>query len=285
MKLSFSTLGCPGWDLNKVLECAVKYGYDGVDLRGLSGVMRTEDIPELQPSAINSTREAFAKSGKTLTCIGTSCSFHDPAKYHGAIEEGKNALGICAKLGVPFIRVFGNNIKSEDGRAESDAVIAGIRELCAYADSLTEEYLMNADDAVKTEYNRIYVLLEVHGDFNTSRVLLPICRALEGECFGIIWDFAHSERAGEDYREFWRELKPYILHTHVKDHKREQNGGRKLCSVGDGDIPIIPTAELMLGDGYNGYFTLEHELAWHPELAPAEEELPRYTDYMKRIGK
>ena len=38
MRLSFSTLGCPGWNLEKVLAYAVKYGYDGVTLifhRGL----------------------------------------------------------------------------------------------------------------------------------------------------------------------------------------------------------------------------------------------------------
>ncbi|MBQ9117361.1 MAG: sugar phosphate isomerase/epimerase [Clostridia bacterium] len=283
MKLSFSTLGCPGWGLDKVLESAEKCGYEAIDLRGLSGVMKTDDIPELQPENIEATRAAIRERGKKLICIGTSCSFHDPAKHPAALEEGKNAIDLCARLGVPFIRVFGNNIKSADGKVEAEAVIKGIRELCKYADVLRERYLENAEDAVKNRYNRIFVLLEVHGDFNRASVLLPVCQALRDESFGVIWDFAHSERAGEDPREFWDALKPYIMHTHVKDHKREADGGRTLCHVGDGDIPITDMVKMMLSDGYDGYFTLEHELAWHPELAPAETEFPAYAEYMRRI--
>ena len=119
MKLSFSTLGCPGWDLAKVLDYAVKYGYDAVDIRGLSGVMKTEDIPGFQPERIEATKAAFAESGVKLLCIGTSCSFHAPDKFSLAIDEGKRTLDLCATLGVPYIRVFGNSILSEDGAEET----------------------------------------------------------------------------------------------------------------------------------------------------------------------
>ena len=40
MKLSFSTLGCPAWDLSRVAEEAKKNGVDGVELRD---VARFED--------------------------------------------------------------------------------------------------------------------------------------------------------------------------------------------------------------------------------------------------
>ena len=44
MKTTFSTLSCPGWELDRVLEYAVKYNYDGVDIRGLGKFMKTDDI-------------------------------------------------------------------------------------------------------------------------------------------------------------------------------------------------------------------------------------------------
>jgi hypothetical protein len=37
MKLSFTTLGCPGWTLQEIVENAAEMGYDGVDFRGLLG--------------------------------------------------------------------------------------------------------------------------------------------------------------------------------------------------------------------------------------------------------
>ena len=282
MKITFSTLGCPGWELDQVLEYAVKWGYDGVDIRGLGKVMRTDDIVAFRPENIAATKKAFADSGVKLVCIGTSCSFRDPKKYGAAITEGKNALELCAELGVPYIRVFGNDIKSADGKAEIEAVIYGISELCDYADSLRHKYGKNSNGAVNTEENGISVLLEVHGDFNTVKVLLPICERLsERKNFGLIWDFAHSERADEDPKVFWDALKPYVKHVHVKDHKKQSDGSRKLCSVGSGDIRIRSTVRMMLRDGYDGYFALEHELAWHPELTPAEEEIPHYSRYMR----
>lgn len=282
MKITFSTLSCPGWELDRVLEYAAAWEYDGVDIRGLGGVMKNDEIAAFQPENIDATKKAFANSGVKLICIGTSCSFHDLKNFASAIEEGKNTIRICARLGVPYIRVFGNNIKSSDGKMESEAVIKGIGELCDYADTLKDEYARNANDTVNHGNIGVSVLLEVHGDFNTVKVLLPVCEALAARAnFGLIWDLVHSERAGEEPREFWEKLKPYIKHVHVKDHKKQYDGGRKLCSVGEGDIPIKPTVRMMLRDGYDGYFALEHELGWHPELAPAEEEIPHYSRYMR----
>ena len=125
MKLTFSTLSCPGWELDRVLEYAVKYGFDGVDVRGLGGIMKTDDIVAFQPENLLATKKAFAESGVKLLCIGTSCAFHDPKSFDSMVEEGKSALRLCAKLGVPYIRVFGNNIKTEQ---ELTATVKGIIE-------------------------------------------------------------------------------------------------------------------------------------------------------------
>ena len=35
MKLSFTTLGCPDWTLQQIVENAAQMGYDGIDFRGL----------------------------------------------------------------------------------------------------------------------------------------------------------------------------------------------------------------------------------------------------------
>ena len=34
MKISFMTLGCPGWDLDTICARGREYGFDGVDFRG-----------------------------------------------------------------------------------------------------------------------------------------------------------------------------------------------------------------------------------------------------------
>ena len=36
MKLAFSTLGCPNWDLKDIFTTAKDLGYKGVEIRGVS---------------------------------------------------------------------------------------------------------------------------------------------------------------------------------------------------------------------------------------------------------
>lgn len=35
MRLSFSTLGCPGWSFEQIMENAHEMGYEAVELRGV----------------------------------------------------------------------------------------------------------------------------------------------------------------------------------------------------------------------------------------------------------
>lgn len=47
MKLGFSTLGCPSYSVDQVIELAVRSGYDGVELRFLRGEV---NLPAREPS-------------------------------------------------------------------------------------------------------------------------------------------------------------------------------------------------------------------------------------------
>ena len=47
MKLAFSTLGCPEWDLDTIIRAARKYGYDGIELRALAGSLDLLSSAEL----------------------------------------------------------------------------------------------------------------------------------------------------------------------------------------------------------------------------------------------
>ena len=275
MRLSFSTLGCPGWEIDEVMDAAVKYGYGALEIRGIGDIMRTERIPCLFPENREATLSALRERGLEIICFGTSCAFDTPEKYESAIEEGRAATEVAFGMGAPFIRVFGNGITSEDGARETEAVIRGVGELCRYAREIAKRE-GNGAPAVE-------ILLEVHGDFNTVERLLPICSALDGQNFGLIWDYAHSDRAGENHSDFLRALSPYIKHVHVKDHKRRADGKTELCSQGEGDIPVKETVREMLAEGYGGYFSLEYEKRWHPELPDTESELKRYVEYMNEI--
>jgi len=262
MKLCFSTLGCVEKSLDEVISCAKTFSIQGLEIRGLGGKISCSDIEELKDENATNTKRKLKENGILPIVLGTSCMFHTAEKYSKAIPEGKECIEIAARLGFPFIRVFGNNI-NEDRDECIARVIRGILELCEFAKD-----------------KGVTVLLEVHGDFNTAETLLPVVSALKNrENFGLIWDVAHTHRVyHENWREFYDAVKPYIRHVHIKDVRDSDDA---LCHVGDGNIPINDIVNALLDGGYDGYFSLEWERKWHPELDNVEEALVRFCSTVR----
>ena len=250
MKFCFSTLGCAERSLDDVLALARKYNVNALELRGLGGEMDNSKILALSADEREQTLEKFAESGVKPLVLGTSCSFHDKAKYDSFIEEGVKAIDIAQGFGFSAIRVFGNNVVGDEAECVL-RVAEGIRTLC--------EYAVNKD---------VRVLLETHGDFNTRERLLAICESCrEYENFGLIWDICHTRKTyGANWRHFCDEFTSLICHVHLKDIL-----GDKLVLAGEGELAIADMVAYLEDLGYSGYFSLEWEKKWHPELPPIEE--------------
>src|SRR3954467_14573997 len=76
MKTSFSTLACPDWSLDQVLDAAQTYGYDGVELRVLSRELDLWRLPEFGRGALADTRRRIEDHGLWFVCVCTSACFH-----------------------------------------------------------------------------------------------------------------------------------------------------------------------------------------------------------------
>jgi sugar phosphate isomerase/epimerase len=182
------------------------------------------------------------------------------------LAQGKAAIDVCHAMGIPAIRVFGDKIGDADEQVIIGQVSAGIRALCAY-----------------THGSGVQVLLEVHGDFNTLPRVLAVAQSVAQPEFGILWDIEHSDKVyGDDFMAFYEPLMPFIRHVHVKDHRRA-GGAFQLCRPGHGDIPILKIVRQMLKDGYEGWFSLEWEKKWHPELPEPEIAYPDFIALMQQV--
>ncbi|MBQ9079898.1 MAG: sugar phosphate isomerase/epimerase [Clostridia bacterium] len=264
MNICFSTLGCVDYSLEQILGLAERFGIGGIEIRGIGSQMNNALIEVLSVEYTARTESLLAAAGVRPVVLGTSCAFHSTEKYAQAMREGRESIDIATRLKVPYIRVFGNRITGERNECIT-RVGQGICELCRYA----------AD-------KNVTVLLEVHGDFNTVENLVPVLNILNGHPnFGLIWDIAHTHRVyGRRWREFYDVMKPYIRHVHVKDLS-DGDGG--LTLPGKGDIPIIPIMKKMLDDGYGGFFSLEWEKKWHPELDGIEVALAHFMHIVQNI--
>lgn len=272
MRLSFSTLGCPGWSFGQIIKNAHEMGYEAVELRGVGNQLRMEKLECMQPENRGVLKCLLEKNQIKLCVAGTSVQFHDAEKYEEALEEGRLALQLCTELGIPFIRVFGNTFPEGELReAVMRRVEEGISALCGYAASLRPS-------------DPVQVLLEIHGDFNSLPVLGQLCDALKNEPgFGLIWDVYHSWLwHGENFLPFYEALCSRIRHVHLKDCTLE-NGKPKLCLPGEGVLPLKAVVKRLQMDGYTGFYSFEWEKRWHPELPEPERALPQYVDFMRTL--
>jgi len=271
MKLAFSTLGCPDWTFDEVLERARDMGYQAIELRGVNGKMRADEMDVFRRENRKATMEKVRAHGLTICGFGTSAMFHNPDQLEDALSDGRAAIELCADIGVKHVRVFGNSIRpDEDENEVIHRVADGIRILC--------------DEAKGTDVD---VLLEVHGEFNTRERILRAHELVNRDNFAILWDVEHSDETDKgDFMPFYEATKHLIRHVHIKDHVRLADGGFRLCPTGEGDIPLRQMINKMLEDGYPGYFSLEWEKKWHPELRAPEEEFPWFVKWAKeRIGQ
>ena len=53
---------------------------------------------------------------------------------------------------------------------------------------------------------------------------------------------------------------------------------------GEGEFPAQECAQALLRDGYAGWFSLEWEKAWHPEIANPEIALPGFPSRIRQIA-
>lgn len=269
MKLSFTTLGCPDWDFQRILQEAETMGFDGIEIRGIDGVMRAEEIPQLFPENLDTTKRCLAKHHLEMIGFGTSANFHTEENARRGLEEGTKAIEVCAAAGIPAIRVFGDQLPDPDHTAETvDLVGRSIAELSNLG-----------------EKQGVMVLLEIHGEFNTIETVSGViqhCKSCHN--FGILWDVEHSDRSyGDDWMPFYQLIRPYLKHIHIKDHIRNADGTFTLCLPGQGDIPISKIVSKIERDGYEGYYSLEWEKKWHPELPEPGLALRTYLDLMKSL--
>ena len=266
MKLSFSTLGCPSWRLDRVLDVAGREGYDGVELRFLEGDDALWARPELSGAGLSETRRRLRDSGLAVSCVDTRSVFHDPDPSARARsrEEAARSLELAAQLGAPGIRVFGDRVQLGADLASTRGWIADAMQSLAEAARGTG----------------VQVWLESHGDFARAADTLSVLERVGSRAVGVVWDPANAFEAGEAPADAPGVLGERIRHVHLKDVKRAAAGDGPAWTpvlVGEGDFPAAEVLAVLHGRGYEGFVSFEWEKRWHPSIEEPEVALPHFA--------
>lgn len=267
MKLSISTLGCPGWSLEQAAAFLHDCGVEGIEIRGIGGELEPTKMACLAQGHLSATHAVLKKYKLTPVCLGTSVAMHrDGDNVTRALEDAK----VCAAAGIPAIRIFGNNLPSDSAERSIKlrSISNDIARLCREAEPLG-----------------IGVWLETHGDINTPQTLSKIIEAC-GDLpnFGLIWDVAHTFASHcRNIELILNEIYPYVRHVHFKDQVVTPGEKVRICLPGRGEIPLVNILEALSERGYTGYYSFEWEKLWHPEIEAPEVAFPYFVNYINRL--
>lgn len=269
MRLAFSTLGCPNYELEDVLRAARAYGFAGVELRALGGGLDLLARPEFAPRAVEGTRRRLEAEGLSVCCVDTSCAFHDRDEGERRRQVGV-ALRHCdlaAALGSPLIRVFPDKIQPGATREVTRSFIA--ESLYAVAE--------RAPAGVR-------VGIETHGDFAAAQETAEIVRLAGHPRVAVIWDVANSFAAGCAVEDAARAVAPHLAHVHLRDALPVEGSEHWLpVLAGRGRVPFGAAFEALRSVGYEGFVSFEWEKYWHPEIEEPEAALPDFARAAARL--
>lgn len=263
-RLAFSTLACPGWSLERVVEAAGQYGYDGVELRLLDGETIAPDIDAAERRRV---RSMLRGAGLPVVAVDTSIRLAgtDPGE---AVAELRAFLDLAAEWESPVVRVFGGHLPA--GQARDAGLDAMARPLAAVAPDC--------------ERRGIAIGVETHDAFSSARAVASLLSRVDSPAVGALWDVLHTCRMGETPEEVTDLLGERLLHVHVKDGRGEIGlESWDLVPLGEGDVPLAGILRALRGRGYRGWLTVEWEKKWHPEIAEPEVALPQHAETMTRL--
>jgi sugar phosphate isomerase/epimerase len=269
MKLAFSTLGCPDWELDRVTQAALALGYEGIELRALGGDLNLLARPEFRPQSIEATRRRLGDQNLSICCVDTSCAFDSraAATRSAQVEVAVMHCELAAALGAPLVRIFPDKIQAGASREETRANIAAC-----------------LGEVARRAPGEVRVGLETHGDFARGRDAAEIARLTDHPKVALIWDVANALAAGDSIAESAREIAPYLAHVHLRDARAVEGREHWLpVLAGCGAVPFAEAIEALQKLDYDRFISFEWEKYWHPEIEEPEVALPDFAAAMKRI--
>ena len=292
--LAFSTLGCPDWSFDEIVARGIEYGYDGVEIRLIERETDLLKRPEFRSPELSQRKRQLSDAGFRVCGLSSSVRFEEtnPATRATQLANGRAYCDLAVELGAKFVRVFGDLIRPEEDEARQlDWIASGLQLLGEYASTVG-----------------IDVLIETHGDFCRSEKMVALMSRVSSPAVGVLWDTHHPWRFhGEPIADTWAALKKWTRHTHWKDSVTrpqqadepfsaevaaaaqmalQTNSGHQHADYalfGGGEFPARECLQRLLVDGYSGWYSLEWEKMWHPQIEVPEVAVRLFSQKFREL--
>lgn len=270
LKLAFSTLPCAGWTLDRLLQVCRDNGIGAIEMRlGLNDW----SAPDMTPARAAEVRAALAAQGVRISNLGTSIVIrnYDTAQMAqllqcAALAEALGTRGLRIMLGTYKVRY------SEEAPLPDEAgIVQWLREACAAA------ALHGAE-----------IWLETHNEYASGAAMRRVLDAVRMPNCRILYDVIHPLEVQETVSDTLAFMGRDIAHVHLKDGRPWDDADLanwEYTRVGQGAIPLAQIVNRLQAQGYSGYYSLEWESAWRPEIRgpgfEGETAIAEFANYMR----
>lgn len=259
MKLAFSTLGCPNWNVEQILSVAREHGYGGVELRFYEGSFDLAAKLAEFPGGPQGFAQRFADAGVEICVHGSSVVLSKPETD---LSDAERMIDLTATLRAPFMRVFGGDVPEGE-------TLESCRARAAEKLNRLGEYAAARE---------VRVLLETHDAFSTGEAVAALLAQVSEKGTGVIWDLRHPYAKGEAPARTAALIGARTYHAHIKDERADGT----MTLLGEGEVPLRELLGQLRDLGFGGYVSFEWEKAWHPEIPDPEIAIPAAAEYLKR---
>ena len=189
----------------KQFEVLNQLGIGYFEPRGLDG----KNISKLSEDEMQDVRKLMDKYNIKASSIGSPIGkIKVTEDFEAHFEVLKNVVKAAKILGTKYIRVFSfyHEKDTEWTKEEKAEVFRRMERMIAYA---------KEEDVVLLHENE----KDIYGD--TADRCLELMKEFYGPNFKAIFDPANFVQSGEDTKNAYEVLKPYIAYMHIKDATKE----------------------------------------------------------------
>lgn len=248
-------------DFRIAVGLAAKYHLDGVEIRS---------VWEKGPHELNNAQMKEIKQivdGNGLEVCGISapffkCDMDNSVEIESHIEILKKCCELAHYTGSKFVRgfTFWNKGKFEDN---IDNIVAKFEEPLKILEKEGITLALEFDPSVFAT--------------NASK-LVEVVKSINSPFVKALWDPGNDiyDPTGEvPFPNGYEIIKPYMVHMHLKDAEKLQDGKIIGKLIGEGQVDYIGHFKRLIKDGYEGYVVLETHYRPKHELSDELMALPK----------
>jgi L-ribulose-5-phosphate 3-epimerase len=238
---------------------------DAVELR----TVNDEHVIEMDVRSLTRLKEVLDSNALKVCCVSTPIFKNEWAGKVPLrdIELFRRSLDAAAFLQCPYIRVF-SFLRSEKSVPGNERMVESFFKLLDILGN--EPFTILIENGKKTFHS-------------TGSALADLISAIGSEKIRALWDPGNSIFGGSDLYplgEGFNKIQEYIRHVHIKD-PTVYGAEKKYVPLGDGDLNVGKTIDLLKSRNFEGYISLETH--WRPDrvFAVSELDIPGGSSFSK----